>query len=53
MIFNMKEEQEEIMKRRMATQKKLSLNEIKQMVYLSEVSYWEFTCVYNTSSRDH
>lgn len=37
----LKEEQEEILKIRPASQKRLSLNEVKQMIYLSYVSILE------------
>jgi len=52
----LKEEQEEILKIRPASQKRLSLNEVKQMVYLSHVSilendiYSSFTYVEKTTT---
>jgi phosphoribosyl-ATP pyrophosphohydrolase len=36
-VFTLQEEQEEIMKARASSQKRLSIKEIKKMVYLSQV----------------
>jgi phosphoribosyl-ATP pyrophosphohydrolase len=36
-LFTLQEEQEEIMKARASSQKRLSIKEIKKMVYLSQV----------------